>query len=406
MSARASQDPKILPGDTREVKRTKGFRASRTGSARCSAQRREIESAANATRPKVYDFIERAKASGASEASLVGILTARGWPEKEVYEALAVQYERLTGISIPNRTGGATAAKDVFFYLLIFSTLATWTIALGSMAFTLIDWWLTDTLFSPGYTQAFESYNIAAAMASMLVAFPIFLLVSRAVVRDARSNPEKLNSPVRKWLTYLALVIAAGVLIGDLIAALTYLLRGEITSRFLAKSCVVLVLSGGVFFYYFFGLRKPEEPEVRSRFGRDAWMAAVSGAAVVVMIVLGFAHIGAPSAQRILRADQKRVQDLYQISLQINTHWNTGGKKIPEHLDELRNTPLADPITRTAYEYRVKEGSKYELCGVFSAPSKREKSGSNNAWSHPAGRYCYSLDAAQQPENPLVYIPD
>lgn len=356
--------------------------------------------------PKIYDFIERAKASGASEDSLVGILTTRGWPEKEVYEALAVHYERLTGINVPSRGGGATAAKDAFFYLLVFSTLATWTIALGSMAFTLIDWWLTDTLFSPGYAQSFESYNIAAAMASMLVAFPIFLLVSRAVVRDARSTPDKLNSPVRKWLTYLALVIAAAVVIGDLITVVTYLLRGEITSRFMAKAFVVLVISGGVFFYYFFGTKKPEEPEVRAGFGRDAWMAVVSAVAVIAMVILGFAHIGSPGTQRILRADQKRVQDLYQLSVQINARWKTGDKKLPEHLDELRDTPLADPITRAAYEYRPKQGSQYELCAQFSAPSKHEKANINNAWAHSAGRYCFSLDAAEAPENPLVYLPD
>ena len=46
----------------------------------------------------------------------------------------------------------------------------------------------------------------------------------------------------------MALVIAACIFIGELIAALTYFLRGEITSRFLAKAFVVLVISGGVFY--------------------------------------------------------------------------------------------------------------------------------------------------------------
>ena len=120
------------------------------------------------------------------------------------------------------------------------------------------------------------------------MAFPIYLLVSRAIVQDGRTHPEKLSSPVRKWLTYMALVIAAGVFIGDLIAALTYLLRGELTSRFLAKAFVVLVLSGGVFWYYFGGLRKSEEAEVRGKWSLDARMAALSVVAVAVMVILGF----------------------------------------------------------------------------------------------------------------------
>jgi hypothetical protein len=85
---------------------------------------------------EIREFLERAKASGISDEALVGILTARGWPQKEIYQALAAHYERLTGIEIPSRRGTGTPAKDAFFYLLIFSGLATWTIASGSLAFT------------------------------------------------------------------------------------------------------------------------------------------------------------------------------------------------------------------------------------------------------------------------------
>jgi Domain of unknown function (DUF5671) len=357
--------------------------------------------------PKLNEFIERALSSGASEDSLVGILTARGWPEKEVYEALAARYERLTGIEIPPRHGGAgTAAKDAFFYLLAFSTLAIWTIGLGSLAFTLIDQWLTDTLFSNNYSSIFDSYTIAAAMASILVAFPIYLLVSRAILRDGRNHPEKLNSPVRKWLTYMALVIAAGVFIGDLIAALTYLLRGEITSRFMAKAAVVLVISGGVFFYYFFGLRKPEESDAPMGLSRDISMATLSAAAVLAMVFFGFARIGTPATQRMLRADQRRVQDLYQLSAQINRRWSSSLHKLPQHLDELAGATLADPITRAAYEYHAKEGSQYELCAVFSAASRKDRTRASGPWSHPAGRHCFAFDAAQPAENPYVYTGD
>ena len=147
---------------------------------------------------KISEFIERAKAAGAPEQSIVGILTARGWPEKEVYEVLARHYEGTTGIEVLRRGGTGTAAKDAFFYLLVFSTLATWTVGLGWLAFTLIDRWLADALFSEGYYQGYETYSIASALASILVAFPIYLLVSRTVVRDERNRPEKRDSPVRK----------------------------------------------------------------------------------------------------------------------------------------------------------------------------------------------------------------
>jgi hypothetical protein len=357
--------------------------------------------------PKISDFIERAKAGGASESVIVGMLTSRGWPEKEVYEALAEHYERLTGVAIPRRAGAGTAAKDAFFYLLIFSTLATWTFGVGWVAFTLIDRWFADTLFSPAsaYYQ-YDTASIASALAAILVAFPIYLLVSRTVVRDLRSHPEKMDSPVRKWLTYIALVIAASVFMGDLITALAYLLRGELTSRFLSKAFVVLALSGGVFFYYFGGVRKSDEVPTPGRWSRDASMAAVSAAGVVLTVILGFWYMGAPQTQRTLRADAKRVQDLFQLSGLIDARWRNNGHMLPAHLDEVRGVTVSDPVTGAPYEYQPGQGSQYDLCATFSMDSHRQTNPPRAGfWSHPAGRHCFTLDASQPAEYPNVYLP-
>jgi Domain of unknown function (DUF5671) len=193
------------------------------------------------------------------------------------------------------------------------------------------------------------------------VAFPVYLLLSRTVVRDVRNHAEKLNSPVRKWLTYIALVFAAGVFIGDLITALTYFLQGEITARFLSKAFVVLVLSGGVFFYYFGGLRESDSPTAPARFTRDAWMAVASTVCVALLVALGFGYTRAPKRLRTERADSRRLQDLFRLSQQISLRWNANGHKLPEHLDELRDVPLADPATRAGYEYRPGAGSEYQL---------------------------------------------
>ena len=350
----------------------------------------------------IEEFIVRARAAGASDESIVGILTARGWPEKEVYDFLACQYEQSIGLQIPRRTGTGTAAKDAFFHLLVFSTLATWTIGLGSLAFTLIDRWLADDLFLRSYFGGYETYTAAESMAAVLVAFPIYLLVSRSVVRSESLHPEKLYSPVRKWLTYMALVIAACVFIGDLIAALSYFLRGEITSRFLAKAFAVLALSGGVFFYYFGGLKRSERETTPTGRDRDRWMAGISAVVVAGLVISGFAVIGSPKTQRTLRADQRRTQDLYQIASQVNASWNSNGSVLPQHIDELRDVPLSDPVTRSTYEYRVVEADRYELCATFSLPS--QDAPNVRTWSHPAGHYCFSLDAHRVPDNPTVYV--
>jgi Domain of unknown function (DUF5671) len=355
--------------------------------------------------PRIAEFIEKALAAGIPHESLVGILTAQGWPEKEVYDALADHYRRLTGIDVPRRAGAGASAKEAFFYLLIFSTLATWTIGFGCLAFALIDRWMADPLFY-GYQQTFDTYTITLSLAALMVAFPLYLLISRTVVAEAAVHPEKLDSPIRKWLTYMALVVAASVFMGDLIAALAYLLRGELTSRFLAKSLVVLALSGGVFFYYFGGLRKTDAAP--AKLGRNKLMGALSSAVVVLMVVLGFVQLGPPSAQREFRADAQRVRQLYQLSTEIKNYWTSHGSQLPPGIDQLPSRAYVDPITHAHYEYHPKQGSQYELCASFARSSDRREiaSASPNPWIHPAGHHCFPLDASVMTQFPAGYPGD
>ena len=202
----------------------------------------------------LQEFLDAAKQQGTTDEILVGLLRGRGWHEDDVYRALADHYEARGGVQVPvyKRSG---SAKDAFLYLLSFSTLATWTFGLGSIMFSLIDGWIKDPITSfnndtSGY------YQIAASLACVIIAFPVYLLVMRYILREIESHPEKLESPVRKWLTYIALLIAAGVVVGDLITFLAYFLRGELTARFVDKVAVVLVIACGVFWYYMGSLQK------------------------------------------------------------------------------------------------------------------------------------------------------
>jgi hypothetical protein len=350
----------------------------------------------------VVEFIEKAMAVGIPQESLVGMLTARGWQEEEIYDALAAHYQRLTGIDVPHRSATAGAsAKDAFFYLLIFSTLATWTMGLGCLAFALIDRWIADPLFTL-YPQRFDTYTITWSLAALIVAFPLYLLISRAVATEASQHPEKLDSGVRKWLTYLALVIAACIFMGDLIAILTHLLRGELTSRFVLKSLVVLALSGGVFFHYFSGLRRTDVTQARQ--SRDRLMAGLSSSIVALMLVLGFWQLGSPGKQREFRADAQRVQHLFQLSSQIKNYWSSHGSQLPPNVDQLPANVFADPVTHAHYEYRPGSGSHYELCASFARPS--DAISEQRQWVHPAGHHCFPLDATAMPEYPTQYPVD
>ncbi len=206
---------------------------------------------------ELQKFLDAARTQGLPDQTIVALLRGRGWPEEEVYRALADHYESRNGSEVPLYKRSGTA-KDAFLYLLSFGTLTTWTLALGSIMFTVIDRWIKDPLQPAGYYSYGGYYQIADSLASIIIAFPVYLVVMRFILREVANHPEKLESPVRKWLTYIALLIAAAVVVGDLIFFLTYFLRGELTARFVAKVSVVLVIAGGIFWYYFGALRKPE----------------------------------------------------------------------------------------------------------------------------------------------------
>jgi len=200
------------------------------------------------------EFLDAAKRQGVGEESVVALLRGRGWPEDDVYRALADHYESQSGITVPFYKPSGSA-KDAFLYLLSFSMLGTWTIALGSILFDLIDRWIKDPL-SPQSNAYDLSYRIADSMACVIVGLPVYLLTMRYILGEVKSQPEKLDSSVRKWLTYLALLVAAGVVVGDVIAFLAYFLRGDLSARFVCKIAVVLVIAGGVFWYYFGALQR------------------------------------------------------------------------------------------------------------------------------------------------------
>jgi uncharacterized protein DUF5671 len=347
----------------------------------------------------LLEFIEAAKGQGASDDSLVGLLKGQGWPEDAVYEAFAAYYQKLTGLVVPTRKKTGAAAKDAFYYLLAFSTLATWTIGFGSLMFTLIESWIADPLAqgSSGYAT-YANSALASSIASILVAFPIYLFVMRLIIRDVRHDPEKLESGVRKWLTYIALLIAAAVMIGDLVTVLEYFLRGEFTSRFLAKAATVIVISGAVLWYYLGELKRPASDARTVLNSRDAGAAAGASLAIVIAVALGFLSLGGPSNQRLVQADSRRVQNLVMLAFQVNNKWNSSNHVLPSNLEGLSTSSIKDPVTHRPYEYHAQSANEYELCATFDRDNRKDApSAENTFWNHSKGHFCFALDPSQPP---------
>ncbi len=213
-----------------------------------------------AAKPEDLDrFVRAAKAGGVADDALVGLLRQNGWSERRIYRSLGAYYGDALGMPPPSRSGRGEHARDAFYYLLNFITLGFWTVALGQLFYTLIERRFPSPVGSYSYVRSHEALiaEIAWQLATVIVAYPCFVFIGRLIARENARRPDALESGVRAWITYIALVIAAIVVLMDAIWFLNALLRGELTLRFVLDSLVLLALGGGVFAYYINGLRPP-----------------------------------------------------------------------------------------------------------------------------------------------------
>ena len=207
--------------------------------------------------PDLRDFVKESLAKGLPRDKIRQALESANWPTDEVDRALGHFAETDFPVPVPKRRP-YLSAQEAFLYLLVFLTLYVSAIELGQLAFTVIERWFPDRLNRN--EQAYIPARIAVPLASVIVAFPFYLWFTGILVRRLRRNPELRASKIRKWLTYLTLFVASATILTDLITLLTRLLEGELTTRFVLKVLVVLVIAGLVFIYYLSDLR-PEEKE-------------------------------------------------------------------------------------------------------------------------------------------------
>lgn len=200
-------------------------------------------------------FVRDALLRGHGKAEITQALLSAGWREEQVRGALGAYADTAFAVPVP-RPRASVSAREAFLYLVMFATLYFFAYHLGSLLFDLINRAWPDAA-EVGY-RGFGS-SMRWATAAILISFPVFAYVSHYVARDVARHPIKRLSPVRRWLTYLTLFIAATILIGDMTTLLYNLLGGELTTRFVLKVLVVAAIAGSVFGYYLWDLRREEQ---------------------------------------------------------------------------------------------------------------------------------------------------
>jgi len=341
--------------------------------------------------------VREALARGTSRDDVRKALRDARWPDDEIEAELAAWHDAGLGLPVPRRRLGFSP-REAFLYLLLFVALYLVAFNVGSILFAWVERLWPDPAMAS--EEAWDQTRdwVRFALASVLVAFPVYLYTSRITGRAVAADPEKRNSGVRRWLTYLTLFNAACVLIGDFIAVLQGLLKGELTARFLSKAAIVAAIGAWLFTHYMGGLRRDEADAPRA--AGPSWAARGAAAFVLATIVLGMWIAGSPAGARKQALDQRRVLELSNLSNAIDEEYRGYGR-FPRTLDALaRGRPrsglsFVDPVTRSPYDYQVLDSVRYVLCATFDAPDSVGPYGAqvDPFWRHGAGNTCFTFEA-------------
>ncbi len=311
-----------------------------------------------------------------------------------------------------------TTPREFFLHLLSNVALyycAGWLVALYysyvDYSFGTVNQFTYDTAWLPG--------QMRWAIASLVIVFPVYILVTRFLNKDLDAHPEKRELRIRKWLMYLALSLASVALVIDLVALIYQFLSGEFATAFFLKVLSVAIVSGLVFAYYFYELRREHGKPAPQRIV----FRIIALILVAISVIGGFFVVGSPTQARMRQYDLRRINDLQGIQWQVVNYWQSKAG-IPTTLDSLQD-PISgyvlpiDPESQTGknYEYKSTGVRSFELCATFSldggntpeiygqtAPMPVKPIGvSQDSWQHGAGRVCFdrTIDPDLYPVRPL-----
>ncbi len=305
-----------------------------------------------------------------------------------------------------------TTPKDFFLWAGAMVSFYWSIIAFIFLVFSYIDYTFPNVLqYYPA--NPYES-GISAQMASIIVLLPVYLVLVRVIARDAVADPSRREIWVRRWALIFTLFVAGVAIVIDLITLLTSFLSGEaLTTVFLLKVLLVLLVAAGVFMHFIADLKGYWVQYPARRKMVSAGVAVVA----LVSIVSGFFIVGTPREARLMRLDVEKVAHLQQITSHI-TYYYQAKQALPKSLADVTDSVTfgeglpVDPETGEEYEYRTTGVRAFELCAVFNAASTPtevsrvampSKGGMSQDWNHGIGRTCFpvAIDPAFYP--PLQY---
>jgi len=298
-----------------------------------------------------------------------------------------------------------TTPKDFFLWAGAIVTFYWSVIAFILLTFDYVNYAFPNAL---SYYPA-DPYQscISYEMASIIVLFPLYMLLMWLIRKDIVKDASRKEIWVRRWVLILTLFVAGIAIARDLIALLTTFLNGEeLTTAFLLKVLIIFFIAAGVFMHFIADLKGYWDtfPSRKRAVGIGVIILAI------VTIVAGFFIVGTPAQARLARFDTQKVNDLQNIQSQMITYWQAK-QKLPATIADLNNSlsyghvPV-DTQTGQPYIYEATGVHSFKLCAVFNAQSRVNqniyfetraitptpvgvKDMAQDNWQHGAGTVCF-----------------
>ncbi len=288
--------------------------------------------------------------------------------------------------------------KDFFLWVGALVALYSSVTALITLLFQYINYAYPDPLEYHYFAEPFSG-TMRFAMATLIVLVPLALYLMRLIRNDIANDPTKSELWIRRWALFLTVFLAGAIVIVDLITLINYFLGGDLTTRFVLKVLVVLLVAGGAFLHFLADLRGYWSAEP-ARARMVGWAA---GALVLASIVAGFFIMGTPGEVRLSRFDEEKVSNLQNIQYQIVNYYQQKGM-VPAQLSDIED-PLSgwvmpkDPQGET-YRYQKKGELSFSLCAIFNKESRMQESSMrptspygepklDENWTHGSGEECF-----------------
>jgi len=207
---------------------------------------------------ELIEFVKEGLERGQSRDAISKALTQAGWKADEIKNAMFSFADVSFPVAVP-RPRPYLSARVAFLYLLFFIMLAIVAWSLGSLLFAMINSAFPDVAKNNNYRGNWTTRQMRSGISGLIVASPIFFFLARLLSKARKKDPELQRSQIRKWLTYLTLVIAGSTLVGDAISLVYNLLDGELSTRFVLKSLVIAMIAGSIFIYFIKDAERDDE---------------------------------------------------------------------------------------------------------------------------------------------------